>query len=1143
MNDNFYITGGTLPLDSDSYVTRQADTELLDGLRRGEFCYVLNTRQMGKSSLMVRTAHSLRQEGCRVIVLDLTAIGQNLTVEQWYFGLVARIGQQTDTEDELFAFWAERREMGPMQKFVEALRHVLLKPGKAEETGGATCDRLVLFVDEIDAVRSLSFSTDEFFAGIRECYNRRASDPAFNALTFCLLGVATPSDLIQDTRVSPFNIGRRIELRDFTDAEAEPLAAGLTGTHREQGTGNREQGGEKREYDAYLAEITPRALRLLRRILHWTNGHPYMTQRLCRAVAESLAKEAESGEGDELDDQARVDSLCQTLFLSKTARESDDNLTFARNRLLRSEVDLAALLELYLQALGGRRTPDDETNPLRGVLRLSGVVTAEKGALKLRNRIYAQVFDKAWAMEQMPGAELRRQKRAYRRGILRSAAVFGSLAMVIGALLFVAVGNSRRARRAEKEAVTQTEAAARLLYDADINLTQRQWESKNFTQFSALLDETKESKSRGFEWDYWNRLRNEYAPPLPMTGPRWLTLISPDGLSLAELSQDETAPDKARLTVRDRVTGAARFSVLSKPVRVPVDYAPDSGRLLLTSGRTMEIRDAQNGLLLQTIPARRAEITACHFTADGKGVFVADAGGMLALWDCAAEKIQWERKIAGGNVYDMAVCGARLATRSDTASVQEFLSVDRRATAGVWDAKTGKEIYRNERDFAIGSIAFSPDGAILAGRARSSGLCLLDWRVGKMVKTPDNRLPSLADLHFSPDGRRLLASYIGSVCLYDVPTGRRLSVLLDRVNGIPDIRLSPDGRFGLYLGDDSKIHFLSLTPQSPFRVLRPPIAAQRQGARSQDKAQGQPPLWRIHYSPDGSEVATASSDGAVRLWDAGTGRLRRTLPGLSKRIRATTAVFSHDGRRIAVGADDGAVSLWDLRSGRRLFRFRTQGKAVNKTQGEAPSVNDLCFTPDDRQLLTAGNDAMVKIWDLPPDGRAAPFLHSTLAGHVKEVESVALSPDGETILTGGDDLKAMLWERRSGRPLKTFPAPREVWGAAFSPDGRRIAVSNLSNTVEIWDVAAGKQMSRLVGHQHWVTDVVFSPDGRRILTGSKDNTAKLWDAETGRELLTLRGHRRQVIGVAFSPNGRQIATASADGDARLWDADARPPEK
>src|SRR2546427_431260 len=122
--------------------------------------------------------------------------------------------------------------------------------------------RVVLFLDETEAVRALPFPTAEFFAAIRECYNRRAQDPEFDRLTFCLLGVATPSDLIQDTRTTPFNIGRRIELTDFTEGEAASLAQGL---------GREEKVGAA----------------LLKRILYWTGGHPYLTQRLCQAVAET----------------------------------------------------------------------------------------------------------------------------------------------------------------------------------------------------------------------------------------------------------------------------------------------------------------------------------------------------------------------------------------------------------------------------------------------------------------------------------------------------------------------------------------------------------------------------------------------------------------------------------------------------------------------------------------------------------------------------------------------------------------------------------------------------------------------------------------------------------------------------------------
>jgi hypothetical protein len=376
---SFFVVGGTLRRDAPSYISRAADQTLYRFLQVGEFCYVLTARQMGKSSLMVRTAARLRDNGTRVAVLDLTSLGQNLTIDQWYNGLLERVGQQFGREEELEDSWHRFPQLGAMRRFMRAISDSVL-PGSN--------DRAVIFVDEIDAVRSLPFSTDEFFAGIRECYNRRSFDPQMERLTFCLLGVATPSDLIRDTRTTPFNIGRRIELSDFTEQEAIPLIQGL---------GADEAVG----------------MALLQRIVYWTGGHPYLTQRLCQAVAHD----------GKVHDTSGVDRLCEQLFLSNRARERDDNLLFVRERMLRSEVDTTALLTLYEKVRDGKTVRDDETSPLISVLRLSGITRVENGVLQVRNRIYNKVFDDDWVNANMPGEEIRRQRAAYKRGLKRALAI------------------------------------------------------------------------------------------------------------------------------------------------------------------------------------------------------------------------------------------------------------------------------------------------------------------------------------------------------------------------------------------------------------------------------------------------------------------------------------------------------------------------------------------------------------------------------------------------------------------------------------------------------------------------------------------------------------------------------------------------
>jgi hypothetical protein len=400
---SFYVPGGTLKLDAASYVMRDADLDLHAAIARGELCYVLTSRQMGKSSLMVRMAARLREERAQAIVIDLNALGQNLTAEQWYLGLLGLIGSQLDLENELEGYWQAHSTLGPLERWLGALRDVVLE---------RVAEPIVMFIDEIDATRSLPFSSDEFFAAIRELYNERSDVPELQRLTFCLLGVATPSDLIQDTRITPFNVGHRIELTDFTEQEAQVLLPGLH----------------------HARSLAPA---LLSRILYWTGGHPCLTQRLCQAVVEDRIAGDPNG----------VDRLCADIFLSPQARERDDNLLFVRDRMLRGGADPVQLLTIYSNIRTGKLVEDDPAHPLLSQLRLAGVVRSENGFLKVRNRIYERVFDQKFVENNQPLDEVERQRKAEQRGRTKVLSWAVPAVVLFASLAFLAWWQSHRAQQ------------------------------------------------------------------------------------------------------------------------------------------------------------------------------------------------------------------------------------------------------------------------------------------------------------------------------------------------------------------------------------------------------------------------------------------------------------------------------------------------------------------------------------------------------------------------------------------------------------------------------------------------------------------------------------------------------------------------
>jgi WD40 repeat protein len=407
---------------------------------------------------------------------------------------------------------------------------------------------------------------------------------------------------------------------------------------------------------------------------------------------------------------------------------------------------------------------------------------------------------------------------------------------------------------------------------------------------------------------------------------------------------------------------------------------------------------------------------------------------------------------------------------------------------------------------SILSVAFSPDGQLLAGSDGDGEIRIWQTRDGKQILTCREHQSWVKSIAFAPpdpqhpDRYTLASSGADQIIrLWDVKTGHCYQDFRGHTNWVWAIAFSPTGQQLASASEDGTVRLWDMATGRCLQTF-----TGHQGG-----------VCAIAFSPDGEVIASGGEDQQMRLWSVATGEAK-VLPGHSNRIRAIA--FSPAGDWLASGGDDATAKVWDTESGECLQTISCDRRIWSLAALEK------------NILATGGDDQLIKLWDIQTG-----YCLKTFPGHHSKIWAIAFSPNGQTIASGSDDQTLKLWELDTVRCIRTFQGYNNwVWSAAFSPDGRHFVSASEDGKVRLWD-AVTHHCKTLEGHQGRVWTAAFSPQGQLLASGGDDQTIRLWHLATGRCLKILQERSGQIRSVEFSPDGNRLATNNGDNSVKIWD--------
>jgi WD40 repeat protein len=431
------------------------------------------------------------------------------------------------------------------------------------------------------------------------------------------------------------------------------------------------------------------------------------------------------------------------------------------------------------------------------------------------------------------------------------------------------------------------------------------------------------------------------------------------------------------------------------------------------------------------------------------------------------------------------------------------------------------------------SLAFSPNGKVLAAGGMDHTITLWDLTTGRVIGRPlRGHTDNVYGIAFSPDGKHLASgSGDNTIRIWSVGTGELVGApLIGHTGKVYSVAFSPDGKT---LASGSGDKTIRLWDWSTGQTLGKPLTGHTGDIRS------------VAFSPDGNLLGSGSFDKTIRIWNVGKGSFNGQ--GIFNQVASVYQIaFSHDGQFLVSGREDGTIFLWDLFSNRVV---------TPAPSGNIGGVYSVSISSDSQTMASAGDNGIV-LWKLPSLQGSSPGsvmpVGESLTGQSGPVLSLAFSPDSKTLAAGGADNIIRLWNVPVALGTGVTGGQRltghsgAVYSVVFDPMGKTLASASWDKTIRLWDISAisrpgisSTQPSSITlsGHSDYVLGVAINPDGTLLASCGVDKSILLWDistVKTARLSGKLLGHQDWVRSVAFSPDGMTLASGSWDGTIRLW---------